>query len=491
MDKIIETSDDGNYHNHNENNSNDNGNNLQGLENSIHSLNQWILPPPPLHIRNTSTNNIAKTNIPKSNQCKNKNYAEKIIELHRKLIFLNENESSSNISTEEIEGTTDMQLLTSDEGSLSHQGKNNEPYVLVESRSGKGDFVLVEQRNDPWNFVLVKQRTEPSESLLVEPKTEPSESLLVEPKTEPSSVLPDTGFHILFSTNETVDITTKEDNTQKTKPIIRQKKTSKPKKAVASRSDTSFTKSRPKRACAIDRTTEDKKTGVCKLGKQKDGSWKLPIKSISLPMFQCPICNEYLVSPESRKTHEVREHSKLLEWLNNKPVDVDSTPKNEACTEEQLTLFNYLQLCETSKYKTTAVHELAKRTNFLKAVNSKGFQNMGDEIRGPTIIGSFKCNYCPYETNLIFAIWTHQYSNHLHLKYESEKKPFSYCFLCKRTLNRRIQVLRHLDACIDKHSKLPIINNPPPKQCHKCMFCDESFDSLTEFEKHIWGHAKK
>jgi len=48
---------------------------------------------------------------------------------------------------------------------------------------------------------------EPTESLLLEPETEP--------ETEPARVLPDTGFHFLFSTDETVDLTTKEDNTPK------------------------------------------------------------------------------------------------------------------------------------------------------------------------------------------------------------------------------------------------------------------------------------
>jgi len=75
----LDDDDDDNYHNHNDNNNNNgNGNNLQGLENSINPLNCWILPPPPLPIRNTNTNNNVKSNIPKSYQRKNKNNANKI-----------------------------------------------------------------------------------------------------------------------------------------------------------------------------------------------------------------------------------------------------------------------------------------------------------------------------------------------------------------------------------------------------------------------------
>jgi len=100
-------------------------------------------------------------------------------------------------------------------------------------------------------------------------------------------------------------------------------------------------------------------------------------------MFQCPICDVYLYSPESRKHHEVLKHSKLLESI-HEPVDIDSTPGNTEPLTEQLTLFNYLQLCVTSKHKTKVVHQLAKRTNFLKALKTLG----------PRIIGSFTCTYC-------------------------------------------------------------------------------------------------
>ncbi|XP_060880016.1 GATA zinc finger domain-containing protein 8-like isoform X2 [Metopolophium dirhodum] len=486
--------DDDNNHIHNDNNNNGNGNNLQRLENSINPLNQWILPPPsPLLNRNTNTNNNAKTNFPKSYQNKNKNNANNIIKI--------KSAPSTNISSEEMTVTPDMPLSTSDEGSLLNQG----------------------------------------EDMYFDVDNEPTESLLVEPETEPSRVLPDTGFHFLFSTDETVDLTTK-DNTPKKKPVIKQKKTPKPKKAVASKkqtqktstaqsnpktksqlirsstsstiekkqtrktsialhnlktkgqllrsstlptteqSDTPLTKPRPKRASAIDSAAENRNSGLCKLGKHiesRDCRWTLPvINNISLPMFQCPICDVFLYSPESRKTHEVLKHSSLLESI-HEPVNVVSTPRNTEPLTEQLTLFNYLQLCVTSKHKTKAVHQLAKRTNLLKA-----FKTLGHNT-----IDSFKCKYCPYTTDLIFALWAHMTSKHLYLKCDSEKKSCLYCFLCNRILTKRTTMLKHLDACINKHNELPITNNSSKRLI--CVHCNEGFDSLIELEKHTWGHAKK
>ncbi|XP_003243223.1 uncharacterized protein LOC100569802 [Acyrthosiphon pisum] len=196
-------------------------------------------------------------------------------------------------------------------------------------------------------------------------------------------------------------------------------------------------------------------------------------------MFQCPICDVYLYSPESRKKHEVLKHSSLLETI-HEPVDIVSTPGNTEPLTEQLILFNYLQLCVTSKHKTKAVHELAKRTNFLKALKTLG----------PNIIDSFKCNYCPYTTDLIFALWAHCTSKHLYLKCDSEKKTCLYCFLCNRMLTKRTTMLKHLDACINKKLNEPPITNDSKKRLI-CEICNEVFDSLIELEKHTWGHAKK
>ncbi|KAL4148844.1 hypothetical protein QTP88_002989 [Uroleucon formosanum] len=503
--------------NHSDNDSNNNGNdNLRGHENSINPLNQWIVPPPspPPIIRNTN----AKMNFPKTYQRKNKKNAKKIIQFKRKIVLMNNNSPSTNISTEEMTVTPDMPLSTSGEGSLLNRGED--VYFGVD--------------NEPTESLVVEPETEP---LVVEPETEPS---LVEPETEPSRVLPDTGFHFLFSTDETVDLTTKDDNTPKKKPIIRQKKTPKPKKTMASKkqtqktsiaqsnlktksqllrsstsstiekkqtrktsialhnlkargqllrsltsptteqSDMSFTKPRPKRASAIDSAAEKKNSGLCKLGRHiesKDGRWTLPIiNNISLPMFQCPICNVFLYSPESRKRHEVLKHSSLLDSI-HQPVDIVSTPGNTVCPEK-LTLFNYLQLCPTSKNKTKAVHELAKRTHLLKSLRT---------IRHTVDI--FKCNYCLYETNLIFALWAHMTSKHINLKCDSEKKSSSYCFFCNRVLTKRTTMLKHLDACINKLNESPSTNNS--RKRFICVECNEGFDLLDELNTHIWGHVNE
>jgi len=90
------------------------------------------------------------------------------------VVYLRNNAPSTNKS-EEMTVTPDMPLSTSDVGSSSNQ----------------------------------------EEDMDIDTGNDHTESLQVETRTEPSRVLPDTGFHFLFSTDETVDLTTKEDNTPK------------------------------------------------------------------------------------------------------------------------------------------------------------------------------------------------------------------------------------------------------------------------------------
>lgn len=124
-------------------------------------------------------------------------------------------------------------------------------------------------------------------------------------------------------------------------------------------------------------------SGLFKLGKQREGYWTAKLTQIPLPMFQCPICHKYYYSLKSRKAHETSMHSSLLETI-HEPVNIVSSPGNSACTQ-QLYLFNYLQLCQTSKNKTETVHLLAKKTYLLNAFNCER----------QTIIGFFQCTYCP------------------------------------------------------------------------------------------------
>lgn len=91
------------------------------------------------------------------------------------MIYLRNNAPSTNISTEEMTVTPDIPVPNSDVGSSSNEVEG--------TYSG--------------------------------PENDRTEALQVRPETGPSRVLPDTGFHFLFSTDETVDLTTKEDNTPK------------------------------------------------------------------------------------------------------------------------------------------------------------------------------------------------------------------------------------------------------------------------------------
>ncbi|XP_015377203.1 PREDICTED: hybrid signal transduction histidine kinase G-like isoform X2 [Diuraphis noxia] len=505
--------DDNNHHNDNNNNgngnnNNDDGNNLQGLEHSINPLNQWVPSQPRVRHTNNTNNNVT-TNIYNSyKQKKYKQKTKKLLKLKKKVVYLRNNAPSTNIPPAvEMTVTPDMPMSTSDMDSPLNQ-----------------------------EVECIDLDSEPTESLLVEPEPQPQPDPVPEPG--PSRVLPDTGFHFLFSTDETVDLTTKEDNTpKKRKPIIRQKKTPKPRKAVASKKqtrktsiaqqnpkneskilrsstsstiekkqtrktsiaesnlrskgqllrssispnaeqlDTSLTKPRPKRASAIDSAAVIKNSGLYKLGKcieGRSGNWSIKMTSISLPMFQCPICHKFFYSLKSRQEHETSKHSSLLESI-HEPANIVSSPGNSACTQ-QLYLFNYLQLCQTSKNKTETVHQLAKRRHLLKAFNS---------LRNK-IIGLFQCTYCPFDTNLIFACWAHMTSSHLNCVFE--KRSCLFCFVCSRILTKRTTMLKHLDGCVIKHYTLPINNS-----CVRfmCVHCDDSFDSLIELDDHTWEHEDR
>lgn len=127
-------------------------------------------------------------------------------------------------------------------------------------------------------------------------------------------------------------------------------------------------------------------SGLFKLGRQiegRNGNWLTTATNISLTIYQCPICDKYYYSPEKRRAHETAMHSSLLESI-DRPMDIVSTSGSTASIQ-QLYLFNYLQLCVTSKNKTDAIHQLAKRKNMLKSFKTNG----------QTIIGFFQCNYCP------------------------------------------------------------------------------------------------
>ncbi|XP_025204071.1 zinc finger protein 423-like [Melanaphis sacchari] len=335
-----------------------------------------------------------------------------------------------------------------------------------------------------------------------------TETSLVISETEPSRVLPNTGFHFLFATDETVDLTIKEDNTPpKKKPITRKRKNPDTKKAVAAKkvcqktsncrhnqktknqlptddnqqpttskqtrtkkkSDPPIKKPRPKRASAIANTPEINNSGLWKLGKYIEGFWSPDTCRISLPLYRCPICDVYYWSIESRQRHEMSAHSTQLNSI-HQPIENSAPSEENSASTQQLYLLNYLQLCVKDN-DLNAISELAKRTHLLKAL----------KILGSKTIGSFKCNFCPYKTNLMFALWAHMSSTHL--KSDFEKKSCLFCFLCNRTVSKRTTLLKHVDKC----SKVIIDYY---NFCNRltCTHCNTTFGSLIEIEKHSWRH---
>ncbi|XP_060839790.1 putative uncharacterized protein DDB_G0282133 isoform X2 [Rhopalosiphum padi] len=409
------------------------------------------------------------------NRISQNNPRRKLITYNRKLMPIPENvqsentEHSSSISCEEMMITPDLDFSTSNLGS----SLNGEDEYFEEVPSQENNEII--------------------------------ESSLVIPETEPSTVLPPgAGIHFLCAPNDNdkvEELTNKEENTEKKKPSARKRKNLNTKKAVppkkqsqrssivehyqkakskiptpststqmTERSNTSLTKPRPKRASAIAANFEIKNSGLWKLGKHIDGYWGPELERISLPLFRCPICDVMYWSIKSRQRHEMSDHSSLLNSI-HKPV-VNSAPSagNAACTQ-QLSLMNYLQLRLVNKDEPDAINHLAKRTHLLKAL----------KVVGSKTSGILKCNCCPYETKLMFALWAHMSSNHL--KSDFEKKSCLFCFLCNRSVSKRTTLLKHVDKC----SKETLdINN----SCNQfvCTLCNLTFDSLIKLEDHTWRH---
>ncbi|XP_026811618.1 putative mediator of RNA polymerase II transcription subunit 29 isoform X2 [Rhopalosiphum maidis] len=447
---------------------NDNNNNdgSQAFQDNRIPRNMWV----------NSSNVQANTNNKKTYQRIDKNNPRtNLITYNRKLMPIPENvqtentEHSSSISCEEMMITPDLDFSTSNLGS----SLNGEDEDFEEVPSQENNEII--------------------------------ESSLVIPETEPSTDLPPgAGIHFLCTSNDNdkVELTKKkEDNTEKKKPSVRKRRNLNTKKAVppkkqsqqsstvqhyqkaknqiptpststqtTERSNTSLTKPRPKRASAIAATFEKKNSGLWKLGKHIDGYWAPDTERISLPLFRCPICDVIYWSIESRQRHEMSAHSSLLNSINKSVVNSAPSAGNAACTQ-QLHLMNYLQLRLVNNDEPDAINHLAKRTHLLKAL----------KIIGPKTSGFFKCNSCPYETNLMFALWAHMSSNHL--KSDFEKKSCLFCFLCNRSVSKRTTLLKHVDKC---SKETLVVDN----SCNQfvCTLCNLTFDSLIKLEDHTWRH---
>lgn len=125
------------------------------------------------------------------------------------------------------------------------------------------------------------------------------------------------------------------------------------------------------------------------LGKRMEGPtayWKVTVSKTDLSLLQCPICNIILSCENIRQKHEMSKHSSLLDSIHIPAVNSVPSAAN-AASNQQLYLFNYLQLCLANKDEPDIIIQLARRHNLLKALKRLG----------PKTIGLFKCHFCRYE----------------------------------------------------------------------------------------------
>ncbi|XP_027842696.2 bromodomain-containing protein DDB_G0270170-like isoform X1 [Aphis gossypii] len=507
---------------------NNNNDNQEVRLNQEILLNEWLKP----------DHTQANSSTHKTYQRTNKKKTIKIIPVKRKIISLSDNVQSTNtvhslnIPCEEMTITPDLGFSTSNLGSslngeeeyfealpqinnvstvpsrvLPDTGfhflfKPNETVDLTKDLTKKKDnaaettVVLTKKKDNAaeTTVVLTKKKDNAAETtvVLTKKKDNAAETTVVLTKKKDNAA------------ETTVDLTNKEDNSPpKKKSSGRKRKNLDTKKSVVpkkqalktsiiqhnqkakiqlptpvadtqiiERSNTSLIKPRPKRASAAVASSSEIKN-MHKLGKHVEGTssyWYVRVTRFETALYTCPICNLISTSTKSRQRHEISKHSSLLSSVHKPAVNSAPSTTNAASTQ-QLYLFNYLQLCLVKKDEPGIINQLAKRHHLLKAL----------KILGPKTFGSFKCNYCRYETNLMFVLWAHMSSNHL--KCNVEKKSSLHCFLCSRTVSKRTTLLKHVEKCSKETSDTISSSNQ-----FTCVHCSVVFDSLIKLEDHTWKH---
>lgn len=90
-----------------------------------------------------------------------------------------------------------------------------------------------------------------------------------------------------------------------------------------------------------------------------------------------------------------------------------------------------------------------------------------------------------YKTSRVFILWAHMSYNHV--EFDSDKKSNTFCFLCDRVLNKRTNLLKHLDKCAMK--PLRDVSGSTAVEKLACNFCNVKINSLSHLEKHLWNHV--
>lgn len=106
----------------------------------------------------------------------------------------------------------------------------------------------------------------------------------------------------------------------------------------------------------------------------------------------------------------------------------------------------------------------------------------------------------------MFIFWAHISSNH-DIKPQSDSRSNSFCFICDRVLNKRTQLLKHVDKCQikpraseetddegkrdkdkSKEKKDDLLKGSSDEK-YVCDYCKTSVDSLSLLEQHLWDHS--
>lgn len=76
-----------------------------------------------------------------------------------------------------------------------------------------------------------------------------------------------------------------------------------------------------------------------------------------------------------------------------------------------------------------------------------------------------------------------------HLEPIYEKKSNPYCVLCNRFITKRTTLIKHYKKCIKNQESVKTDSVPPPVKRYTCDVCNESFDSVTDLERHFYNHV--
>ncbi|XP_050436001.1 uncharacterized protein LOC126842852 [Adelges cooleyi] len=310
-------------------------------------------------------------------------------------------------------------------------------------------------------------------------------------KSVGSSVTPETGFHFLFSSDQTVDLTSIDTSPKKKlKKVINQRKVNNSRKLVKISSvpvqdimvptvqieqPPLMNGSRPKRTQTVAASTEVKKSKKS-TSEQTDGinqrQCSIQLLPLEISLYQCPLCEKYFSCVKSRQQHECKCHSSPPPQPSSTEVceKLDSPTREKTHSTSQQEFLTKLNLVK--RVSINLPKHFAKRKHLQKALALCG-----------NVLGKYKCHYCRYETSRPYILWAHMYVNHV--QFASDTRSNSFCFVCNRSFGKRTKLLKHLDKCVENHQEIECIDNPCDATL-SCDYSDANINSLQELEDKLW-----